>query len=89
MERCFGGDLSKYMKSQKNKLQEHVAHKFLCDLAYGLKVLNTMNLVHRDLKPANLMLSNVSSDHNLGSLKIADFGFAREIKPEEYVVVFV
>lgn len=83
MERCTGGDLAKYMKTEKNPLPEPVAHKFLTDLAFGLNILNKLNLVHRDLKPANLMLSTKSTVNELGLLKIADFGFAREIQPND------
>jgi serine/threonine protein kinase len=36
-------------------------------------MLAKKNIVHRDLKPANILLKN-------GQLKIADFGFAKEIK---------
>jgi serine/threonine protein kinase len=83
MERCTGGDLAQYLRTEKNPLPEPVAHKFLTDLAFGLNILNKKNLVHRDLKPANLMLSTKSTANELGLLKIADFGFAREIQPND------
>ena len=39
----------------------------------GLVYLGQNNIVHRDLKSANIFLHN-------GRAKIADFGFAKEIK---------
>jgi serine/threonine protein kinase len=81
MERCFGPDLASYLK-EKKRLPEYIVHKFLIDLAYGLKVLNSINMIHRDLKPANLMLSSRPTGNEIGLLKIADFGFAREIQPD-------
>jgi serine/threonine-protein kinase ULK/ATG1 len=87
MERCFGGELSTFMNTNKRPLIEVVAKKYLQDLAQGLKCMCEMNLVHRDLKPANLLLDIVSTIDpinpisKLGTLKIADFGFAREINP--------
>jgi serine/threonine-protein kinase ULK/ATG1 len=87
MERCFGGELSTFMNTNKKPMNEIVAKKFLKDLAEGLQCMWKMNLVHRDLKPANLLLATVSTIDpnnplaNLGVLKLADFGFAREINP--------
>ena len=40
-------------------------------------MLHSKNVMHRDLKPQNLLLSE---DSLQATLKIADFGFAREIE---------
>jgi serine/threonine protein kinase len=48
-------------------------------MADGLKVLLENNIIHRDLKPANLLLDRKSTLSDVGTLKIADFGLAREI----------
>ncbi|KAL9643285.1 hypothetical protein ABK040_014741 [Willaertia magna] len=73
-------------------LKEQVVRKFLYHLAKGLKHMNDQRLVHRDLKPANLLLSKPfkllslnlkPNDMEFGNLKIADFGFAREIKEND------
>ncbi len=81
MEFCSGGDLSNYIKTKAGPLPEPIARKFFFDLVSGLKCLVDSNLVHRDLKPQNLLLT--SKDETVASLKIADFGFAREIKENE------
>lgn len=39
-------------------------------------MLAEKSIVHRDLKPANILLKN-------GQLKLADFGFAKEIDPNQ------
>lgn len=80
MEYCPGGDLTSYIRSKRGPLSEEVASKFLFDLALGLHALQKLNLVHRDLKPQNLLLT--SKDEN-ATIKIADFGFAREIQPND------
>lgn len=83
MEKCTGGDLKSFMAEQRRPLPEAVAKKLLIDLAYGLHILTSLNLIHRDLKPANLLLDQRSTLNAMGTLKIADFGFAREVKPDD------
>jgi len=43
-------------------------------------MLHRENVLHRDLKPQNILLSNSSTDP---VLKIADFGFARALQPQD------
>lgn len=50
-------------------------------LAAGLKVLRAHNLIHRDLKPQNLLLTAGAVES--ATLKIADFGFARSMEPQD------
>ena len=75
LELCPGGDLSKFIK-KRGRLDEPVAHVFLKQITDGLKFLQSKNVIHRDLKPANILLSE-ASDRAL--LKIADFGFAKQL----------
>lgn len=53
-----------------------MAYKFLHQLTRGLQFLDEKNIIHRDLKPANILLSEQSEN---AILKIADFGFARQL----------
>jgi serine/threonine-protein kinase ULK/ATG1 len=88
MERCYGGDLKEFMEVNgvsQTPLPEIIARKFLRDIANGLKIMLENNIIHRDLKPANLLLDRQSRIdlldplNGIGTLKIADFGLAREI----------
>ncbi|CAI5730217.1 unnamed protein product [Peronospora destructor] len=78
-EYCAGGDIAQLMKTN-NGLVEEQARLYMSQLASGLQFLRSQNVVHRDLKPANLLLS--SRNMATAKLKIADFGFARELESE-------
>lgn len=78
-EYCAGGDIAELMKSN-NGLTEKQAKLYMSQLASGLQFLRSQNVVHRDFKPANLLLS--SRNIATAKLKIADFGFARELESE-------
>jgi serine/threonine-protein kinase ULK/ATG1 len=54
-------------------ITEAEANPIIKDVYDGLVYLGQNNIVHRDLKSANIFLHN-------GRAKIADFGFAKEIK---------
>lgn len=73
LELCPGGDLSKFIRKRK-RLSEPVAQAFFVQLVNGLSFLHERGYIHRDLKPANCLLS---ADQKV--LKLADFGFAREL----------
>ncbi|CCI41115.1 unnamed protein product [Albugo candida] len=79
LEYCAGGDIAQIIKAQQG-LSEDEARSFMAQLAAGLQFLRSQNVVHRDLKPANLLLS--SKNISTAKLKIADFGFARELQQE-------
>lgn len=79
LEFCAGGDLSQFLK-EHGHVQEETARKFLTQIAAGICMLHRENVLHRDLKPQNILLSNSSTDP---VLKIADFGFARALQPQD------
>ncbi|KAJ4704266.1 putative Protein kinase atn1 [Melia azedarach] len=69
-----GMSLRKYLVGLRpNKLDLHVALNFALDIARAMDCLHANGIIHRDLKPDNLLLT---SDQK--SLKLADFGLARE-----------
>ncbi|KAK1563755.1 hypothetical protein Q3G72_032390 [Acer saccharum] len=69
-----GMSLRKYLVSiRPNKLDLHVALNFALDIARAMECLHANMIIHRDLKPDNLLLTG-----NHKSLKLADFGLARE-----------
>ncbi|XP_062926531.1 serine/threonine-protein kinase ULK3 [Mobula hypostoma] len=76
MEYCAGGDLSHFIRSRR-ALPEHVARRFLQQLASALQYLHQRNISHLDLKPQNVLLSSRTCPH----LKLADFGFAQHMSP--------
>lgn len=79
LEFCAGGDLSQFVR-ERGHVQEETARKFLTQIAAGICMLHRENVLHRDLKPQNILLSNSSDDP---VLKIADFGFARALQPQD------
>ncbi|KAL0347560.1 UNVERIFIED_CONTAM: Serine/threonine/tyrosine-protein kinase HT1 [Sesamum calycinum] len=69
-----GMSLRKYLGSIRPKqLDLHVALNFALDIARAMECLHANGIIHRDLKPDNLLLTE-----NHKSVKLADFGLARE-----------
>lgn len=96
MELCDSNLLSlmnEYKESGK-PMEELQAQRIFRQIVNGLHALRVRNIVHRDLKPANFLLKSVPGqlvgDGELGGkmardtqVKIADFGFARQVKSED------
>ncbi|XP_023735215.1 serine/threonine-protein kinase STY13 isoform X2 [Lactuca sativa] len=74
-ELLTGGTLRKYLLNMRPRglLDTRVAIGFALDIARAMECLHSHGIIHRDLKPENLLLT---SDHK--SIKLADFGLARE-----------
>jgi serine/threonine protein kinase len=88
LEYCAGGDLSQAIRRRKGQpVSEGVARYLIKQLADGLRAMRELNWVHRDLKPGNLLLS--SSNIEDATLKIGDFGFARDLAPESLAETWV
>ena len=77
LEYCAGGDLAHHVR-RHGRVAETEAQVLTQQLASGLRCLRQHNLMHRDLKPQNLLLSGPLDAG--GVLKIADFGFARDVQ---------
>ncbi|OHT17382.1 hypothetical protein TRFO_41037 [Tritrichomonas foetus] len=81
MEYCNDGDLIHFLHSNGKGLDESVVIDFMAQIGSGLSYLHHHQIVHRDLKPHNILISK--SDEGQHSLKIADFGFARFLRPSD------
>ncbi|KAL3633387.1 hypothetical protein CASFOL_022914 [Castilleja foliolosa] len=69
-----GMSLRKYLGSLRpNQLDLPIALNFALDIARAVDCLHANGIIHRDLKPDNLLLTA-----NQKSVKLADFGLARE-----------
>ncbi|OQR96273.1 serine/threonine protein kinase [Thraustotheca clavata] len=75
-EYCIGGDLLKLIAQDVHLPQVSVV-KFGQDLVRGLHYLHQNGIIFCDLKPANVLIDEY------GTLKLADFGFARRILIDE------
>lgn len=80
MEHCQGGDLIHYLHSYGSGLPELTIRDFISQIGSGLKYLHAHQIVHRDLKPHNILMSGTAENP---VLKIADFGFARFLRPTD------
>lgn len=75
MEYCVG-TLERFLRPPKMKLTEETAMNYFKQIASGCHYLYMQNVVHRDLKPSNILI------HKDGTIKIADFGFAKFMDEE-------
>mmetsp|Transcript_11380 Transcript_11380/g.32664 ORF Transcript_11380/g.32664 Transcript_11380/m.32664 type:complete len:1038 (-) Transcript_11380:211-3324(-) len=75
MELMEGGELLEYIVEKKTFTEREARDCSRCVLS-ALKYMHEKHVAHRDIKPENLLLSE---QHNLSSIKLADFSFAKYV----------
>ena len=76
LELLPGGELLTALQKRGN-YTESDARKAFVQVLYGLEYLHDRNILHRDLKLENLLLTD---EHDLTTVKIADFGLAKTMQ---------
>eukprot|EP00052_Salpingoeca_macrocollata_P001404 m.25419 g.25419 ORF g.25419 m.25419 type:complete len:760 (+) comp11365_c0_seq1:170-2449(+) len=79
LELLRGGELLDRILS-KGALSEREAALTLEKLCSAVEYLHLQGVVHRDLKPSNILYAD--RDHRVSSIRIADFGFAKQLTAE-------
>ncbi|XP_057595523.1 ribosomal protein S6 kinase alpha-2 isoform X1 [Hippopotamus amphibius kiboko] len=79
MELMRGGELLDRILRQRY-FSEREASDVLCTITKTMDYLHSQGVVHRDLKPSNILY--VDESGNPASIRIADFGFAKQLRAE-------
>ncbi len=80
-----GGDLERFLKEKKGRIEERLVRHVVRQLVRAMNVLHEVSIIHRDIKLANVFL-HYPSGKGLPTVKLGDFGFARELSVGELVV---
>ena len=81
MEYCNDGDMLARVKKY-GKVPEQDVIKYLCQILNAFQFLTKHKIMHRDFKLANILIHD-------GSIKIADFGFAKLLNTEDYATTML
>ena len=79
MEYISGGELFTVIK-KTGGLQTNIARIYAAEIILVIEYLHKRNIIHRDLKPENVLIDK------LGHLKLTDFGFAKQINNDKFVL---
>ncbi|RYG64263.1 serine/threonine-protein kinase [archaeon] len=82
LEYMEGGELFDRIVEKKVYTEGMARHAFQMMLE-AVGHIHSHNIIHRDLKPENLLLSSKEDD---STLKVCDFGLARELNDEEELI---
>ncbi len=77
MEFIDGMDIEQYITASGGKVDPEHAVAIVSHVLDALDYAHSQGIVHRDIKPANVLINNV------GRVKIADFGLAKEFGGED------
>lgn len=84
-EYCNGGNLQQFIDDYsgygENFSEIEIKH-FMIQIRDALQYLHSKNIYHRDIKPQNILVQNKNKTYTDITLKICDFGFAKEMNLE-------
>lgn len=80
MEYTDSGNLMQLIDKHPEGLGSNEFYRVAKDLIGAIEYLHSNHLIHRDLKPDNMLVFKKNEEFQY---KIADFGFARELRPNE------
>ncbi|XP_031632215.1 serine/threonine-protein kinase fused [Contarinia nasturtii] len=83
-----GIDLHRFLAQKHNKLSDKHVQKLTWNLLSALYYLHSHGVIHRDLKPQNVLLNNHQNIDEM-SAKLCDFGLARQMPKETYLLTSV
>jgi hypothetical protein len=88
MEYCDAGSLSAILqRSFPQGLPVNAAAVGMKQLAEALCWIHGKNIVHRDIKPGNILVATDEARSSVTRLKVADFGFAIQLHPQQGTVL--
>lgn len=76
LEFVQGGELY-HLLAQRGYIERCDARIYAAEIVCALSYLHSQSVVYRDLKPENILITAT------GHLKLADFGFAKQLNPQE------
>lgn len=79
MDYADGGDLQKYLKSQKKYLPEDQILEWFTQICLAIKHVHDRKILHRDLKSQNIFLTKTKW------VKLGDFGIAKVLQHTQAV----
>lgn len=79
LEYACGGELFTRMKNM-GTFSASFSQFYAAEIILALEYLHSKNVVYRDLKPENILLDK------FGHIKLADFGFAKEVRDKCYSI---
>lgn len=84
MELCEG-TIKQYITGHLDRIAKDSLNErdLIGQICIGLAYLHDNNIIHKDLKPENILLWCSPTNPRLVLAKLADFGFAQELKPNQ------